>query len=283
MNPTNDQRILLNEQERKLRDQQNAQTYDAATEPDPEKVREFLAREAGITKAQLDSPPDPMANTERDGGIRDGVLSPEDLQDAREALGQKKEEAAEPDKPRVEVPIAEHARQAHSPSKFHEMLEFVMKSEELGEVKVTEEEQNRYGVALMTDEELVWDIPVQYNGIQMVRIRGWSIADRDAINCAAAADIKDKVVQEGLDMLNRMTEYFLCVQVLSVNNVPIDRSILAPEGAELSVRVAKLREMRNKVVGRYGGPKMALLVRAIMVFEAKIKLCHDAAANGTFS
>lgn len=262
------------------------QKFDPASEPDPDAVREFLARENGITTAQLESPPPaPQIPPVAGHAELDGTLADEDKRAVQEALHMKAEvaRASAPEEPKVDIPISEHARTEHSPAKFNDLMDWLFHSDVIGEITVTPREQKLYGDALLTDDDLIWDLKVPYQGEHIVRTRGMSVSDQDTMNSALALDVKEKKVVEGMAMATRVQQYAMCLQVLSVDDIPCDRELLAAQDVELSVRVAKLREMREKVISRYKTPKLSLFIRAIMIYEAKIKLCHDHAANGTFS
>ena len=252
-------------------------TENTELEPDPDDVAAFLATNSGQTIEQMQTPPTPNIPA----APAEITLSPEAMAAVRQAAAVEQATQEIEPKQMPNIPMPAHAQT--EATSFNEFMSWIFESDKLGHVEASKEEQELYAKSFLTDSDLIFDVAVDYAGTHQLRIREMHVLDKDTVNAAMAIDQQERQVSDAFSGLTRVQQYAIVLQVISVDNIPADTFSQDTAPVELFARAKKLREHRARVLAKAKQGYLSLCIRAIMMFEMKLKLCNQHAVGGNFS
>lgn len=156
--------------------------------------------------------------------------------------------------------------------------------ESLGEVEVTDIEKSMYLKAVLNDMPVIMPIALQMQagGTSVtVNIRTLNNYEMDLVFWCLDQDRKEGLIGNPATLATRIQYYAGGMQAISVNNSQIS-SISFPNPGNVVDDGNKLRAHVNDMVAKINWPRWQVILTALRLFEAKVKICNDAALNGNF-
>lgn len=194
-----------------------------------------------------------------------------------------KEKAEKPD-PRVEVGITPHwdAEQVMDQDTTPPWDVWVRSSGSLGKIVVTEDDKVLFLKAAMHDVEVV--LPIEMPGDMVVRVRTLGNKAMRALSVAMLNDQKHGIITNDSLWVTRLQFFSLVLQIVGVGE---GSRGLMPEGFDITTNTVSdtadwLCKHVDVALENVSGPRYALLVQAVRIFEAKIARCKEGLANGDF-
>lgn len=234
---------------------------------DPNLVKELLARESA----------QPGGDTVTRGQITVDEATQEELRAALNTGGEKPTEG-----PRIETPLPNPAFNPDV-SGVDDVFKWLFNSSRLGEITVSETERNTFWKSMLNDTRCVLEIELPGPGKEkmVVRVHNLTAYEQQVVAGALAQDEKDGIIKGLESMATMMQGYSILLQVQALNNAAF--ATYTPS-ADLPFLDAVL-EIQRKVKGviwPMNAPRLVMLVKAVALFEHKMKLCNDGLVNRDF-
>lgn len=239
-------------------------------EPTNQDIIEYLKEEAANGKG-FDTPEELEAAVHKQ-------LQPFDMsqvsEEERDILEGKNTVAEEDPPPPPDTPVPD---EFNLPSTSDD-LDFTMDFKELGSVEVPEEERDLYLKALLNDVPFRAKIQV-FPGFE-VEVQSRTVYFDDLIydivrNISTKGEILG--LESGFTKLMRL---LAGVQVVKINGQHVEFE--APQGKPRQEVAAALQQHVKEVFDKYQTTKWNALVKAICIFDAKVKICNDRLLDRSF-
>lgn len=165
---------------------------------------------------------------------------------------------------------------------------------QLGDITLTDYEKTVYFKAAMNDEPVFFEVQLgapNTGSCTTARIRSLSHYEIDAIFRATRLDFDEGTIDK--DDMGRINTplwysyiqwYSACLQVVSFNGKGLDHLTLTfnSEDGALEKDAQLIRDHYRKKHRAMQSARWHAILMAMRIFEAKMKICNDALANGNF-
>jgi hypothetical protein len=165
------------------------------------------------------------------------------------------------------------------------VFSWAMRTPEDVEVEVTDMDKAKYIKAILHDKPVILSIDLSIRDSSdinvSVDIRTLNNYEKDVVYVALDKDREEGLITGYQQLSTRMQYYAGALQVVNFcGNTAAHISF--PEPGNTKVDAETLRTVTKEYVGKLHWPKWQAMVAALRVFEAKMKICNDAALNGNF-
>lgn len=154
-------------------------------------------------------------------------------------------------------------------------------------INVTETERVVYFKAMISDMPVEFEIELDYGQPLFVRIKNCSNYENNVVKAAMDLDEKEGrynfANMEGQAVLMTRVQYFMAaIRLIGFNNTPVEAfqvntSVSIVENAKL------LHQFVEERIIPLSGAKWGSILTALLVYEAKLRACSDAALKKNFS
>lgn len=152
----------------------------------------------------------------------------------------------------------------------------------LGKVVITDSDKTLFLKAAMHDVEVI--LPIEMPGGMVVRVKTLGNKTMRALSVAMLNDQKNGIITNDSLWITRLQFFSLVLQIAGVGD---GSRGLMPEDFDTTSHTVNetadwLCEHVDAALENISGPRYALLVQAVRIFEAKIARCKEGLANGDF-
>ena len=154
----------------------------------------------------------------------------------------------------------------------------------LGDVTVTDIEKSLYLKAVLNDVPVIFPITLDMASADtnvVVTVRTLNNYEMDLVFWALEKDRAEGLLTNPSSLATRLQYYAGGLQVTSINNKQLSY-LQFPDPGVMEEDGAKLRTFVGKFINRINWPRWQVMLVALRIFEAKTKVCNDAALNGNF-
>jgi hypothetical protein len=154
----------------------------------------------------------------------------------------------------------------------------------VGDIEVTDLEKSMYLKAVLNDVPVILPISLEMgSGTTKVTvdIRTLSNYEMDLVFWCLDQDRKEGIIGNPATLATRIQYYAGGMQAIKVNSSQLSY-ISFPEPGNMEEDGGKLRNHVRNMVAKINWPRWQIILTALRVFEAKVKICNDAALNGNF-
>jgi hypothetical protein len=223
--------------------------------PDPAAVADFLG-------TAVEKPAPGAVELNLDPAAREAFLTPPDKQE---------------EKKRIDTPL--DPLYSGVVTNQGQLSLWVLNLPELGDVKVEDGEKISYLKAVLNDVPVVFAI-----GLAMgldVEFQSRSTRDIETVFAAADADAKSEVVRDPSGYATRIQHYSVMTQLRKIGGKEFPRFVPDP-GKSLFENAEAMRAAHPVAIDSMNSVRWSAVFTALRIFEVKLKICADAAANGDF-
>lgn len=156
--------------------------------------------------------------------------------------------------------------------------------EAVGDVEVTDIEKSMYLKAVLNDEPVIFPIrlDMQSKGTHVtVEIRTLNNYEMDLVFWCLERDRQAGIIGNPATLATRIQYYAGGLQAMRINGTQLNNSSFPVPGS-MEKDGAELREFITQYVAKINWPRWQVILTALRIFEAKVKICNDAALNGNF-
>lgn len=201
-------------------------------------------------------------------------LDPADLsEEDRKSFDPESDEDDE-EKPEVDTPMNPEMLRDNA----SDVMDFMLDLEGLGTIEVTEGERDLYVKTLINDVPYELDIEVFKD--LYVRVRSRTVHNDELVYDMIREDIETKDIIGVESSYTRIQQYLLCFQVTRIAGKDVAFNL--PEGIDRTEARRLVKEHHAKHYDNMVLPKWRALVKAVLIFDAKQKICNDKLLDKTF-
>lgn len=154
----------------------------------------------------------------------------------------------------------------------------------LGDVTVTDIEKSLYLKAVLNDVPVIFPITLDMASADthvVITVRTLNNYEMDLVFWALEKDRAEGLLTNPSSLATRLQYYAGGLQVTSINNKQLS-FLQFPEPGVMEEDGVKLRTFVSKFINKINWPRWQVMLVALRIFEAKTKVCNDAALNGNF-
>lgn len=166
------------------------------------------------------------------------------------------------------------------------VLGWAFEAPDIGKVTVTDTEKALYLKSVLNDVAVMFNIGLDMgdsNKKISADIRTLNNYEQDLAFLALEKDREENILVSPAALATRLQYYAGAMQLVSINGKRRANALgFDGDGSTLEADVDHLRDHVNTFIKKINWPRWQAILVCLRVFEAKVKICNDAALNGNF-